>query len=273
MRTSTRAAIVAGLLASVAALSGCGSSAPDVSEDPDQIDLAGRIFVADDVMVNDEPYRLVRGTVLRVSFEEGTVGASAGCNSMSGSAQWETGVLVVDGQTLSMTEMGCQAALMEQDTWFADFLTSEPRLLQSGTTLTMSNEDTVIVLTDEARAVPDAGLTGTMWRLDALATAGAVSSVPSGVESSLQFDDKGGLAAFLGCNSGRGTYSVRGDLMTIEALATTKKACSPPASDVESALSGFLEGDITYSIDRDTLILTAQTVVGPGPDALVYRAS
>ena len=62
---------------------------------------------------------------------------------------------------LAMTEMACDEPLMQQDTWFADILTSEPTLLQDDTTLTLTSDDTVIVFTDEEVVVPDASLTGT----------------------------------------------------------------------------------------------------------------
>lgn len=272
MRTSTRAAILAGVLATAAASGACSNSTPDVIEGP-AADLVGRTFIGDDVTVNDKPYRLVPGSTLRISFDQGAIGASAGCNSMSGRAEWGNGFLAIDGQTLSMTEMGCKAALMDQDTWFADFLTSAPKLLSSDTTLTMTSDDAVIVLADEKTAVPDVALAGTTWRLDSIMTAGSVSSVPSGVESTLQLDDDGALVVFLGCNTGRAAYSVSSGLLTIEPLATTKKACPPPASDVETELAGFLRGDVAYSIDGTSLLLTAREVVGPGPTALVYRAS
>ena len=272
MRTSTRAAILAGVLATAAALGACSTSTPDIIEEP-AADLVGRTFIGDDVTVNDKPNRLVQGSTLRISFDEGAIGASAGCNSMSGPAEWGSGFLAVDDQTLSMTEMGCRAALMDQDTWFADFLTSRPQLTESDSALTMTSGDTVIVLIDEETAIPDLSLTGTTWQLDSITTAGSVSSVPSGVESTLQLDVDGALMAFLGCNSGRGSYSVRGNLITIKPLATTKKTCPPPASDVESEVSGFLAGTVAFSINGSSLMLTAQKVVGPGPTALVYRSS
>lgn len=233
----------------------------------------GRTFIGDDVTVNDKPYRLVPGSTLRVTFGDKEVGATAGCNSMSGAALWDSGMLVVDDQTLAMTEMGCKAALMDQDAWLADFLTSRPQLTESESALTMTSGDTVIVLIDEETAIPDLSLTGTTWRLDSITTAGSVSSVPSGVESTLQLDDDGALVALLGCNSGRGSYSVRGNLISIKPLATTKKTCPPPASDVESEVSGFLAGTVAFSINGSSLMLTAQKAVGPGPTALVYRSS
>ena len=253
-----------------------GESSPDVtdgSDGSDAVDLVGRTFIGDDVKVNKEPYHLAKNSTLRISFDEGSVGASAGCNSMSGSATWDDGVLVVDQETLSMTEMGCQADLMDQDLWLAEFLTSKPRLTESADTLTMASGDTVIVLVDEEAAVPDLDVTGTKWQLDSITAGGAVSSVPSGVSSTIEFDDNGFVSTFLGCNWGRGSYGVRDDVLTIEPLATTRKACPPPGSDVESEILSFLQGELEYSIDGESLVLTRQQVVGSGPDSLVYRTS
>lgn len=264
---------MAGVLAAAATLSACGTSIPNAGRDPNSVDLVGRTFIGDDVKVDDSPQPLAQGTTLRVSFEKGTVGASAGCNSMSGPATWDSGVLIVDERMLSTTEMACSEPVMAQDTWLADLLTSKPRLIESTTTLTLTSDNTVVVLTDEESAVSDVDLTGTMWQLDSLATAGTVSSVPAGVESTVEFAADGGVVAFLGCNGGRGSYSVRGNHLVIEPLATTKKACPPPASDVESSVASLLQGKVAYSIDGNTLILTATKVTGPGPTTLIYRAA
>lgn len=273
MRTFNRATPMAGLLATVALLSACGASAPDVAGDGSGAALNGRTFVGDDVRVDGKPYLIVKGSTLRLGFDDSTVSASAGCNAMSASAQWDDAVLVVDGQSLSMTEMGCAPDLMHQDAWFADFLTSRPRLSETSSTLTLTSSDTAIVLIDEQVAVPDRDLTGTTWQLDSITSAGAVGSIPSGVTSTIEFDSDGQVLANLGCNSAGGSYRLRGDVVTIGSLATTLMACQPPASDVESEVLGFLQGELTYSIDGDSLALTAQEVVGTGPTALIYRAS
>ena len=273
MSTVMRVSLMAGLLVSLATLGACGASPPDAGDHDGGADLVGRTYVGDDIRVDDKPYPLVKGSTLRLTFDDSRVSASAGCNSMSGSATWDGGVLVVEKQTLSMTEMGCEPDLMDQDLWLADLLTSEPRLAASDSLLTLTSGDTVVALVDEETAVPDRDLVGTRWELDSVTTAGTVSSVPSDARSTLELDDNGAVVAFLGCNWGRGSYSLRGDVLTIGPLATTKKACPPPASDVESEVLAFLEGSLVYSIDGDSLVLTARKVVGPGPTALVYRAS
>ncbi len=269
----SRLAIVVIALSVIATLAACGGTDAKKGTPANRLDLEGRTFVGDDVFVDDQPYPLVKGSQLRLSFGDQNIGAQAGCNSMGGDASWAGGVLAVDGKTLVMTEMGCNEALMQQDTWFADVLTSKPTLSQSGSTLTITTGGTVIMLTDEELAVPDASLTGTLWRLDSIVTGDTVSSVPSGVESTLQLSDGGELTADLGCNSGRGRYSARGNTLTVGPIATTRKACSPPESEVEAAVLGLLHGDVSYSIDGNSLNLTARKVVGPGPTRLVYRSS
>ncbi len=191
MRRSNVGVALFMVLPALLALTACGSEDTQTPADPNQLDLVGQTFLSNDVRVSDQPYPLVKGSQLRLSFEDGAIGASAGCNSMSGDARWSTGTLTIDGQSLAMTEMGCDEPLMQQDTWFADILTSKPTLLQDDTTLTLTSDDTVIVFTDEEVVVPDASLTGTPWKLDSIIAGDAASSVPEGVTSTITFGDDG----------------------------------------------------------------------------------
>ena len=273
MRPHRLAVVPVVILATALSIGACGDADDTTSPQPDQLDLVGRTFIGDNVTVDDKPYPLVKGSQLRLTFDDGSIGASAGCNSMGGDASWDDGVLDVLGQGLAMTEMACAEPLMQQDTWFADILMSKPRLQQVDTTLTLTSGSTIVVLTDEEIVVPDASLTGGMWQLDSIIAGDAASSVPAGVDSTLQFTDDGELRAALGCNSGRGSYSVDGDTLSIDPLATTKMACQPPAADVETTVLGVLQGDVTFSIDGESLVLTAQKVTGSGATGLVYRSS
>lgn len=260
------------VLPALLALTACGSEDTKTPADPNQLDLVGQTFLSNDVKVSDQPYQLVKGSQLRLSFEDGAIGASAGCNSMSGDARWSTGTLIIDGQSLAMTEMGCDEPLMQQDTWFADILTSKPTLLQDDTTLTLTSDDTVIVFTDEEVVVPDASLTGTSWKLDSIIAGDVASSVPAGVKSTITFGDDGRVAVAPGCNSGGGSYTATEDTLKIGPIATTAMACPPPASDVEASVLGLLQGDVSYSIDGKSLVLTAQKATGSDATALVYLA-
>jgi heat shock protein HslJ len=246
----------------------CGSS-EDPTGDTSQLDLAGRTFVGDQVMQDDAPYPLVKGSQIRLTFDEDTIGASAGCNSMGGDASWSTGTLVVD--TLATTEMACDDALMDQDVWLADLLGSEPTLLLADDTLTLTGGGTVVVLSDEEVAVPDASLTGTTWVLDAIITGDAASSVPAGVRSTLLLKPSGLAIAELGCNNGRGGYRADDGMITFDPIATTQMACDEAAMSVEDSVLAVLQGDVAFTIDGDSLVLTPTAVSGSAPDQLVYR--
>ena len=161
---------------------------------------------------------------------------------------------------------------MDQDTWFADVLGSKPALAQDGDTLTLTTGSTIVVMTDEEVVVPDQALTGTPWQLDAITTGNTVSSVPAGTSATITFDDNGTLSAFLGCNQAHGDYTKTGDQLSIDSLASTKLACEPPASDIERAMLSVLDGTVDYSIDGNSLALTATRVSGDSPSALQFRA-
>ncbi|MFL6288276.1 MAG: META domain-containing protein [Actinomycetes bacterium] len=259
----------------------CGNQSND-SNDPDDstggsgsaaLNVDGRTFVGNTVTVNDKPYRLVPGSNLRISFEDGRIGASAGCNSMSGSATWSDGNLLVEGDALASTEMGCDPALMDQDAWFSEVLTSEPTLTQDGGTLTLASEKAVIQLVDEKAALPDQPLAGPLWQLESITSGDAVSSVPQGVAAGVMFTTEGAVRATLGCNIGHGTYTVEGSTLNLGPLGSTQKTCEPPASDVESAMLSVLRGDVTFGVDGDRLTLTPTKTTGDGPSELAFHSA
>ena len=54
---------------------------------------------------------------IRLTFEDGSLSINAGCNTMFGAYTVDGDVL--SAPTLAMTEMACDPALMEQDTWIS----------------------------------------------------------------------------------------------------------------------------------------------------------
>ena len=79
-------------------------------------ELDGRELVAARVVGRE----LVGGTELRLSFEDGYLGANAGCNDEGGSYVVKKGRLrLLDG---SVTDMGCDTTIMRQEDWFFGLL-------------------------------------------------------------------------------------------------------------------------------------------------------
>lgn len=139
-----RSAVVAAVLvAGSAALAGCGSGA-GAGAGAEEVDLAGRTFTSSEV----RGHTLVDGTTVRLSFEEDTISAQAGCNTIFGSASWDDAVLTTDGP-LAMTMMACEDGLGEQDAWLSSFLTSEPTLSLEGDTLILGTDSEGITLTED----------------------------------------------------------------------------------------------------------------------------
>jgi heat shock protein HslJ len=251
VRTIARPLVLIGLVA----LAACGGAGP-VGEEPD---LAGRTFVATQVAGHEQ----VPGTEIRLSFEDGTVGAHAGCNSMSGPATWDDGVLVVPADGLAQTLIGCPDDLAAQDEWLVGLLTSRPAIaLSDDGVLTVGDDSSGLTMQERA----DAALVGSDWVLDGLVTADAVSSVPTGARDPglrLEEAEEGmRLAVRTGCNSGSGSVTVLADddpasgTLEVGPLATTRMACDEAATSVETHVLAVLDGTVTYAVEGDSLTLT-----------------
>ena len=218
--------------------------------------LDGRTFLSTAVSVAGADHALVDGTQIRLSFTDGQIGASAGCNIFGGSYRLADNRLLISGG--AMTEMGCDDARSAQDEWLFTFLGSGPTVALSGDELTLSSTDTVINLLDTEVADPDRPLVGTTWTVVGLISGDAVSSIPDEVEASLRLTDDGRVEVHSGCNSGGGTYVVSGDTITFEDLVTTEMACDGARAEVESAVFAVLGADsVSYLIHAGGMTLMA----------------
>ncbi|HZK05606.1 MAG TPA: META domain-containing protein [Actinomycetaceae bacterium] len=130
--------VLAGTLTAAGlALAGCSGPGDDV-------DLGGRAFTATEV----RGHKIVDGSSIVVTFEEGNVSVNAGCNTQFGPVKWDEQKLEVDG-VLASTMMACDEALMAQDQWLAEFLMSTPALALDGDTLTLGDDTTGMTLVEE----------------------------------------------------------------------------------------------------------------------------
>ncbi len=136
-RTARR---VIGVVAVAAfALAACGSddggssagTTPDDDESPSlvptQEELSNRAFESTSVT----GYDLVEGTTIGLLFEAESISAKAGCNTLFGGYQFDENALMVD--QIASTQMACDQALMDQDTWLGEFLMGLPKIAYSGT--------------------------------------------------------------------------------------------------------------------------------------------
>jgi len=112
--------------------------------------LDGRTYVSTRV----EGYELVDGTHVELTFEGDQLGFSAGCNS--GGATWSVeGDVLVIGGGMAMTEMFCEPpALMDQEAWSSELLTSRPTVTLDGDTMTLTAQRAVVTFSDREDAAP-----------------------------------------------------------------------------------------------------------------------
>lgn len=223
--------------------------------------LDGRTFLA----TTSTGFDIVDGTTVRIEFADGLLRASAGCNILGGSYTLDVDVLRVEGG-LDMTEMGCDEALMTQDSRLADLLSSSPTVALDGDTLTITSSAASITFVDREVADPDRPLEGTMWTLTTVVDGESASSLPSDAVSTIQLVD-GRLLVATGCNTGSAAAAVEGDTLVLGPLALTKMACDDARMQLESAVVAVLAGTVEVAIEAGTLTLTS------GDRGLVYAAA
>ncbi|RNL79827.1 META domain-containing protein [Nocardioides marmorisolisilvae] len=247
-----RRALTVLLLTALAALSGCGDNGGrrdlDASVDPG---LGPVTYVVTSVTEHGKAHPLVDGTEIRIRFADARVTLTAGCNTMSGGYQLEESRLTLD--KLATTDMGCDQARMDQDTWLAG-LFDQPVQLITGDQPTIVAGSTVLAMADRENVHPDRPLLGTTWQLDTIIDGDVASSVPSDRTASLRIVGRE-LRAKDGCNDGTGTVVVRNGLIAFADVDFTRRPC-PSSAQVVPELEPFLSGSGSYVITENRLTIT-----------------
>ena len=211
----------------------------------DSTGLDGQSFVSTAV----EGYDLVPDSAITISFQDGSLSINAGCNTMFGGYSVDGDV--ISAPTLAMTQMACDEALMQQDTWISALMSSDPTFALDGDTLTITGSDAQVVT---LVAVADQSLEGVRWVVDGLLANEGVSTVPIGAEASITITD-GTAAVEAGCNTGSAPVTITETTITFGPLMLTRMACPEPQTTLENAVVAVLDGEVTYTIDGDTLQL------------------
>ena len=206
----------------------------------------------------DSPVPAVEGVDAGLTFnEDGTVSGTSGCNGLGGDYS-------VDGDKISFGEfvstlMACDDPIMRQEEAAHKVMTGTASYQIEGDSLTITNNDMVLVLT---RGTPGAGqpsepasLTG-LWKLTSYGSAGTVSSALADVDANLTFNEDGTVTGTSGCNEFGGSYSVDGDDIIFSEIVSTLKLCDTPLMGQEAAMQQVLTETANYEIDGNTLTIT-----------------
>jgi heat shock protein HslJ len=250
-RTAIALLALAGLTFAACGSDDSGSSSGSLTPQ----DLDGRTFVSTEVTGHD----LVEGTEINMTFLADSMSVSGGCNSMNGGFEIDEGVLTAG--PFAATMMACDQPLMDQDTWLNEFLTSLPTIELDGETLTLAGGETTITLAE----LQPSELVDTKWIVTGTVANEAISSVPADSTASIMIAPDDSVSVDTGCNTGSGVVEITDTTLTFGPIAITKRACADEAiNQLEAAVLSVLQGEVTYTIDGDSLSLRS----GEGADEI-----
>lgn len=186
---------------------------------------------------------------------DGRVAGNATCNQYFAGYEVDGDQLTV-GQAGS-TMMACDPPeAMQQEADYLAALQSAAAHAIAGDQLTITNEAGGVVLTFKAAA--PASLVGTNW-VGTMYNTGtqAVTNVMEETTITAVFSEDGKLNGSAGCNTYMSSYTLDGQSITIQPLATTRKLCPEPAGvmEQEAAFVKTLPQATTYTISGGNLEL------------------
>jgi heat shock protein HslJ len=216
--------------------------------------LAGKAYLSQ----STTGITLAPDAVLRISFDDGRIGVSGGCNGMGGDVTFDGATMTVG--PMMMTQMACDQPLMDQDSAVQAFLTAGTTVSVDGDTITITGTfdgaDASITLLDREVADPDRPLADTAWTVTGVISSDAISAGWGSAVATLTIVD-GQAQVNAGCNTGFATVTVdeAAGTITFGPLALTRKMCDEDAMRLEQEVSRVLTGTASYTIEAGSLTL------------------
>ena len=223
--------------------------------------LAGRSFVLDEAEVGGAPRELA--APIQIAFEADQLNVQPGCNGAFGGYTVQDGTLTLSGP-LAQTQMACEDALLDQDTWFVSVLEASPQVSVDGDAITLTTDDAVLRGSASAPVTAD-DLAGRSFVLEAAQVGGEPKELAVPIELAFEADR---LAAQPGCNGASGGYTMVDGTLTLSGpLAQTMMMCDDQALVEQDAwFASVLEASPKVALDGDEIVLTTDDTVLRGRD-------
>lgn len=197
----------------------------------------------------------VPGVDAAITFADGNVGGTAGCNSFGGGYTVEGNTLTVG--PLASTMMAClDNNIMEQEAAVQANLQAAATYTIEGDILTIANAEGETILTFQA--TEPIALTSVSWEATSYNNGNqAVVSLIAGTSITANFGEDGTLSGNAGCNQYTTSYTVDGEAITIQPAASTMMMCAEPEGvmEQETLYLQALTTAATYQVDGATLTL------------------
>ncbi len=192
-----------------------------------------------------------------VTFEDGGVGGTSGCNSFFGSYTLDGARIAIE--QIGSTLMACPEPLMQQEQDLLAALSAAAGYAIEGETLQLFDAAGNVVATfaPQAEAAAEFSLTGVAWSAQAFGDGEVVSSLIAGTQITALFTEQGILSGNAGCNNYNAAYTVDGNALHIGPAASTRIRCNAPEGIMqqEQEYLSTLETVAAYRIDGATLEL------------------
>lgn len=247
---------IAALLVTLVALAGCAALAPDANGPPEgEWRLTGGVHDGD-------PLPLPAGAPITLTVADGQASGRAACNTYSGSLTIDGNQMSIDA--MSLTEMGCDPAVMEAEGRYIAALSEIAGWQRTGDVLTLTGEAVELTYAF-VPPMAEADLANTLWTLDGLVDGDAVSSTMGEDPATLELRDDGTLSGTTGCRTFDGRYELDGATVSVSDLVNDDRACPDIAGQDEHVLAVIGDG-WTHEIVGNRLTISA------GDRGLVYVA-
>ena len=197
------------------------------------------------------------GTIITAAFSNSEIGGSSGCNSYSGSYTLVGGSIQFGD--IGGTEMACldPEGVMDQE---QSFLRTLHRVasyrLGTGQLELLDVAGSAVLVFTASLPLPEVPMEGTAWTLTTFVDGEVASSLLSGTEITLSFEN-GTASGSAGCNRYGGSYTLGQGTLRVPEIDITEQLCLEPDGimEQETRYLDTLKSVRSFELDANQLVL------------------